>query len=78
MSFLIIYLLFLFIFRIAAECVVGRPSSTSIYISTHDNTFNHGPGSQGSRTEADACFGKLYDQESKDLAMWMLKQVRRL
>lgn len=32
----------------------GRPSSNSaFYISTVDNTRNHGPGSQGSKTEAD-------------------------
>ena len=29
------------------------------YISTEDNTKNHGPGSQGSNVEADSCFGKL-------------------
>ena len=34
----------------------GRPSSDAFYVSTMDNTFNHGPGSQGSKTEADACF----------------------
>lgn len=38
----------------------GRPSGASaFYISTVDNTANHGPGSQGSKTEADACFAKV-------------------
>lgn len=37
----------------------GRPSSSAFYISTVDNTYNHGPGSQGSKTEADACFAKV-------------------
>ena len=32
----------------------GRPSSNgAFYISTMDNARNHGPGSQGSKTEAD-------------------------
>ena len=54
---------------------IGRPSGPEFYISTEDNTYNHGPASQGSKTEADACFGKLYDQDSIDIATWMLKQV---
>lgn len=38
----------------------GRPSgSSAFYISTVDNTRNHGPGSQGSKTEADAVFGSV-------------------
>jgi len=37
----------------------GRPSSSAFYVSTLDNTDNHGPGSQGSKTEADACFAKV-------------------
>lgn len=37
----------------------GRPGGPAFYISTVDNTKNHGPGSQGSETEADACFGKI-------------------
>lgn len=37
----------------------GRPSSDAFYVSTVDNTYNHGPGSQNSATEADACFAKL-------------------
>ena len=36
----------------------GRPGGAAFYISTVDNTRNHGPGSQGSRTEADSCFAK--------------------
>jgi cyclophilin family peptidyl-prolyl cis-trans isomerase len=39
---------------------LGRPSGGSaFYISTLDNTQNHGPASQGSKTEADSCFGKV-------------------
>lgn len=53
----------------------GRPSgSSAIYVSTLDNTFNHGPGSQGSKTEADVCWGKLADQESIDVVEVMTKQ----
>lgn len=37
----------------------GRPGGPAFYISIMDNTANHGPGSQGSRTEADSCFGRL-------------------
>lgn len=39
----------------------GRPGGPEFYISTVDNTRNHGPGSQGSKTEADACFAKIVD-----------------
>lgn len=42
----------------------GRPSSDAFYVSTVDNTRNHGPGSQGHKTEADACFAKLVGEES--------------
>lgn len=53
----------------------GRPSgSSAIYVSTLDNTFNHGPGSQGSKTEADVCWGKLADQASIDVVEVMKKQ----
>lgn len=38
----------------------GRPGGPEFYISTVDNTKNHGPGSQGSATEADGCFGKIW------------------
>jgi hypothetical protein len=37
----------------------GRPGGPQFYISTRDNTVNHGPGSQGSLTEADSCFAKI-------------------
>ena len=37
----------------------GRPGGPEFYISTVDNAANHGPGSQGSRTEADGCWGRL-------------------
>lgn len=38
----------------------GRPGGPEFYISTQDNVENHGPGSQGSATEADSCFGKIF------------------
>ena len=37
----------------------GRPGGPAFYISTVDNVLNHGPGSQGSKTEADSCFGTV-------------------
>ena len=37
----------------------GRPGGPEFYISTVDNSQNHGPASQGSATEADSCFGKI-------------------
>ena len=37
----------------------GRPGGPEFYISTVSNVANHGPGSQGSRTEADSCFAKV-------------------
>ena len=37
----------------------GRPGGPQFYISIMDNTENHGPGSQGSKTEADGCFGRV-------------------
>jgi len=46
----------------------GRPGGPAFYISIEDNTRNHGPGSQGSETEADGCFGRLADQASIDVA----------
>lgn len=39
----------------------GRPGGPEFYISTVDNSENHGPASQGSKTEADSCFGKIVD-----------------
>lgn len=39
----------------------GRPGGPPFYISTIDNVKNHGPGSQGSDTEADGCFGKVLE-----------------
>lgn len=38
---------------------IGRPGGPEFYISTVDNSENHGPGSQGSKTEADSCFGRV-------------------
>jgi hypothetical protein len=53
----------------------GRPSgSSAVYVSTIDNTRNHGPASQGSKTEADACWGKLADEASIAVAKVMNKQ----
>lgn len=49
----------------------GRPGGQggAFYISIIDNTNNHGPGTQGSATEADSCFGRLVslDDESMDV-----------
>jgi hypothetical protein len=42
-------------------CVSFDIGGPAFYISTVDNTRNHGPGSQGSKTEADSCFGKIID-----------------
>jgi len=39
----------------------GRPGGPQFYFSTVDNTRNHGPGSQNSKTEADSCFAKIID-----------------
>ena len=52
----------------------GRPGGPAFYISTEDNTRNHGPGSQGSETEADGCFGKLADTHSIGIATLMKEQ----
>lgn len=38
----------------------GRPGGPAFYISTVDNSKNHGPASQGSKTEADGVFGSIY------------------
>ena len=53
----------------------GRPGGPAFYISIEDNVRNHGPGSQGSETEADGCFAKLADQASIDVAMLIHTQV---
>jgi cyclophilin family peptidyl-prolyl cis-trans isomerase len=42
--------------------LAGRPGGPDFYISTVDNTANHGPGGQGSYdlpSEADSCFAKV-------------------
>ena len=42
----------------------GRPGGPDFYVSTVDNTFNHGPGGQSSyaiASEADPCFGKVIE-----------------
>jgi hypothetical protein len=42
--------------------LAGRPGGPDFYISTVDNTNNHGPGGQGSYdlpSEADSCFAKV-------------------
>jgi hypothetical protein len=53
----------------------GRPSgSRAIYISTVDNTHNHGPASQGSKTEADCIFGEVTDGKSIEIIQKMEKQ----
>ena len=43
----------------------GRPGGAAFYISTIDNTQNHGPGSQGStKGEADSCFGRVIEGDT--------------
>ena len=42
--------------------VAGRPGGPDFYVSTVDNTRNHGPGGQSSyaiASEADPCFAKV-------------------
>mmetsp|Transcript_6188 Transcript_6188/g.9133 ORF Transcript_6188/g.9133 Transcript_6188/m.9133 type:complete len:341 (-) Transcript_6188:139-1161(-) len=42
----------------------GRPGGPDFYVSTIDNTKNHGPGGQGSyaiKSEADPCFAKVIE-----------------
>ena len=39
----------------------GRPGGPDFYVNIVDNVRNHGPGSQGSETEADSCFAKVVD-----------------
>ena len=53
----------------------GRPGGPAFYISTVDNTMNHGPASQGSKTEADGCFGKIVNGVS--VVKQMMKQPGR-
>jgi hypothetical protein len=56
-------------------CNVGRPGGPEFYISTLDNTANHGPGSQGSKTEADSCFGSFDgDPNAERIVKRMQKQ----
>jgi len=50
----------------------GRPGGPAFYISTVDNTDNHGPASQGSKTEADGCFGRVV--RGRDVVKRMMKQ----
>lgn len=46
--------------RIGVLGYAGRPGGPACYISTLDNTENHGPGSQGSKMgEADSPFGRV-------------------
>jgi len=39
----------------------GRPGGPDFYINIQDNVRNHGPGSQGSATEADSCFANVVE-----------------
>lgn len=50
----------------------GRPGGPEFYISTVDNVQNHGPGSQGSASEADTCFARVAD--GIDVVQRMTKQ----
>ena len=54
----------------------GRPGGPAFYISTLDNVANHGPGSQGSTTEADGCFGRIV--EGEDVVKRMTKQPEKV
>ena len=57
----------------------GRPGGPEFYISTVDNVRNHGPGSQGSKTEADSCFAKVVsgaDVVRKDAQTTSTKRLR--
>jgi cyclophilin family peptidyl-prolyl cis-trans isomerase len=57
----------LFLFFSTNQSVVytaGRPGGPDFYVSTEDNTRNHGPGGQASYAlpgEADPCFGKVVE-----------------
>lgn len=54
----------------------GRPGGPGFYISTRDNSINHGPGSQKStKGEADGCFGIIYDEGSK-IVVEQLKKMQ--
>lgn len=55
-------------------CVSGRPGGPAFYISTQNNKWNHGPGSQGSKTEADSCFGIINDETSRAVVNRMTTQ----
>lgn len=52
----------------------GRPGGPEFYISTVDNSQNHGPASQGSATEADSCFGKIIDNGDVEVVQRMKTQ----
>ena len=57
---------------------VGRPGGPEFYISTVDNSANHGPGSQGSKTEADGIFGRVVPgSPGEDVVRRMQKQPGR-
>lgn len=51
----------------------GRPGGPAFYISTIDNTRNHGPASQGSASEADSCFAEV-EESSHDIVNFMQEQ----
>ena len=55
----------------------GRPSGPSFYISSLDNTKNHGPGSQQKANpyEADANFGEIVSGYEDVVQKRMRKQV---
>ena len=56
----------------------GRPGGPDFYISTRNNTRDHGPGSQGSATEADGIFGKLILGEESSRAHQTALALARL
>ena len=45
--------------------MAGRPGGPALYISIKDNTDIHGPGTQGSNTEADPCLGMVRGRKGR-------------
>ena len=51
-------------YQLWSKTKAGRPGGPDFYVSTVDNTRNHGPGGQGSyaiKSEADPCFAKVVE-----------------
>ena len=54
----------------------GRPGGPAFYINTRCNITNHGPGSQGSKTDADSCFG-IIDHTDPDIIK-LLERINKM